>query len=178
MPVNNGQGWIKLDFISHKTQGDSRRWGVERILCSSWHYDLWTQFMTRTVFPNRTNERPVWPQYDQSEGSDDLFLCISESSGQFHALAPPALLSQWRGREGPGLGTEWRGVVFDPSTYLMNHLTSLWQRVVLSRAVSIFIYFYVQVYFNKAKQVYTHTNNISTLIISELSLLSLYWTRS
>ena len=69
-----------------------------------------------------------------------------------------------------GQGRSWTGHTVAGSCFWSFNIPDesphrLWQRVVSSTIQSCL---YVQVYFNKAKQVYTHTNNICTLLISEL----------
>ena len=90
--------WDELnsEIIAYKIQGDSQqqvRNGEEIFLCSSWHYDLWTQFMTVR-----------YAHFSQSEGlltpSWPIRICfsafVSARGSSMQLPAPPMCFLRWR----------------------------------------------------------------------------------
>ena len=104
-PRDNHQGWIKrrVYFIKDTRWQPGEARGVDISLLSSWHYDLWSQFMTVTETNFLANQKLFWPPIGQSEASVYIFLCIPERSRQFYAVACPTYeLSPVTGQRGTG----------------------------------------------------------------------------
>ena len=121
-----------------------------------------TEPMRGLCHRNMTNQRAVMISFSASQRA---------RGSSMHSPCPPCFLS-----DGAGKVLDWArsgGELF----LILQHTWWITSPTLTTRS-TIQSCLYVQVYFNKAKQVYTHTNNICTLSISELSLLSLYWTRS